>query len=229
MLEGKPQRRLGSAHVIAIAALFFALGGGAYAAVQATLPADSVGTKQLRKGSVTPKKLSKSTYKEIKKLLKRFTPARETQRPAGPVGPPGKPGEAGPPGPSDTYIAGSAGGSLSGSNEVIASITVPPGQYLLQGKNVLVSPEAEKSASGGCLLGSDAKGSTTWDGSEATIPALPSGNATATIALAGAASFASEQQIVLSCRSFLGTMNYDDARVWATKVGTLHGLPVPVD
>jgi hypothetical protein len=53
MLRAKSRRRFTSAHAIAIAALFFALGGGAYAAVQ-SLPAGSVGTKQLRKGAVTP-------------------------------------------------------------------------------------------------------------------------------------------------------------------------------
>jgi hypothetical protein len=143
--------------------------------------------------------------------------------PRGPAGPPGATG------PSDTYIAGSAGGSLSGSDAVVASITVPPGEYLIQGKTVVVDTEAEKPASGGCLIGSDAKGSTTWDASETSITAFPTANATATISLAGAASFFSEQKIVLSCRSFLGSMSYDDARVWATKVGTLHGLPVPVD
>ncbi|MGN6255178.1 MAG: hypothetical protein ACTHO8_09395 [Solirubrobacterales bacterium] len=187
MLPGKPQRRFGSAHAIAIAALFFALGGGAYAAVQATLPPDSVGTKQLQKEAVTPPKLSKSFSRELKRLIKKYTPQpKEIIGPAGPAGAPGKPGE---PGPSDTYIAGSSGGSLSASNTVIASITVPPGQYLIQGKNVLVAAEAEKSVSGGCLIGSDANGSTTWDGSEASIPAFPTANATATIALAGAASF----------------------------------------
>lgn len=58
MLRGKPQRRFGSAHAIAISALFFALGGGAYAAVHASLPANSVGTRQLRKEAVTAPKLS---------------------------------------------------------------------------------------------------------------------------------------------------------------------------
>lgn len=34
---------------------------------------------------------------------------------------------------------------------------------------------------------------------------------------------------VLACRSTAGSVSFDDARVWATKVGSLHGLPVPVD
>jgi hypothetical protein len=46
-------------NVVATLALFFALGGGAYAATQ--LPARSVGTKQLRRQAVTPAKLSPKT------------------------------------------------------------------------------------------------------------------------------------------------------------------------
>jgi len=35
--------------------------------------------------------------------------------------------------------------------------------------------------------------------------------------------------VVLFCRALSGTLSFDDARVWATKVGSVHGLPVPVD
>jgi hypothetical protein len=44
-------------NVIAYVALFVALGGTGYAA--ANLPADSVGTKQIRNGSITPPKLDR--------------------------------------------------------------------------------------------------------------------------------------------------------------------------
>jgi hypothetical protein len=47
------------ANIVAYLALFVALGGTSYAAVR--LPADSVGTKQLKNGSVTPIKLGSGT------------------------------------------------------------------------------------------------------------------------------------------------------------------------
>lgn len=51
----KPPRRISSAHVIAMIALFVALGGVAWGA--ATLPKNSVGTKQLKNKAVTTKKI----------------------------------------------------------------------------------------------------------------------------------------------------------------------------
>jgi hypothetical protein len=51
--------RLSYANVISSLALFAALGGGAYAAI--SLPANSVGTKQLRARAVTPRKIGDSS------------------------------------------------------------------------------------------------------------------------------------------------------------------------
>jgi hypothetical protein len=53
--------RLTYANVVATLALFVALGGGAYATF--SLPANSVGTKQLKDRAVTPNKLSGSTVR----------------------------------------------------------------------------------------------------------------------------------------------------------------------
>ena len=52
---------LSSALVISLIALFVALGGTSYAAL--TLPANSVGTKQLKNGSVTGAKLQEAVLK----------------------------------------------------------------------------------------------------------------------------------------------------------------------
>jgi hypothetical protein len=49
--------RLTYANVVATVALFIALGGGAYAAYR--LPANSVGTKQIKNGAVTAKKIAR--------------------------------------------------------------------------------------------------------------------------------------------------------------------------
>ena len=51
----KPPRRISSAHVIAMIALFVALGGVAWGAT--SLPKNSVGTKQLKKNAVTGAKI----------------------------------------------------------------------------------------------------------------------------------------------------------------------------
>jgi hypothetical protein len=65
---------------IACLALAVALGGTAYAAV--TLPARSVGTKQLKNGAVTKQKIAKKTIADL----------RGKAGPAGQTGPPGPPG-----------------------------------------------------------------------------------------------------------------------------------------
>ncbi len=52
------------AFVIAVLALFVALGGTTYAAT--SLPRNSVGTKQLKNGAVTAKKMSKATVATLK-------------------------------------------------------------------------------------------------------------------------------------------------------------------
>jgi hypothetical protein len=73
--------RLTYANVMASLALFVALGGVGYAASQ--LPKNSVGTKQLKNGAVTEKKISKSAKKALA--------GTGTVGPVGPAGPPGAP------------------------------------------------------------------------------------------------------------------------------------------
>jgi hypothetical protein len=72
------RHRLTYSNVIATLALFIALGGGAYAALK--LPANSVGTKQIKDKAVTAKKLGPSAVALLR---------------AGPAGPQGIKGEAG--------------------------------------------------------------------------------------------------------------------------------------
>ena len=82
------------ANVVAYLALFVALGGTSYAAIK--LPANSVGSKQIKKGAVTSKKLAKSAKKAL----------RGAAGPAGAPGTPGAPGAKGDKG--DTGAPGSA-------------------------------------------------------------------------------------------------------------------------
>jgi hypothetical protein len=63
--------RLNYANVMATAAVFLALGGGAYAAF--TLPKNSVGTKQLKNGAVTNKKLANNAVTGAKVAARSLT------------------------------------------------------------------------------------------------------------------------------------------------------------
>ena len=94
--------RLTYANITATLALFLALGGGAYAA--AKLPANSVGTEQIRDGAVISSKVLDGS------LLNRDFKAG--QLPAGPQGPPGPAGPVGPQG---------APGGVSGLEVVYAA------------------------------------------------------------------------------------------------------------
>jgi hypothetical protein len=91
------------ANVVSMAALFVALSGTGYAAI--VLPANSVGTPQLKKGSVTAAKVKDGTLKatdfaagQLKQGSKGNTGAR------GPAGAPGPAGPIGPPGSIDSLL-----------------------------------------------------------------------------------------------------------------------------
>jgi hypothetical protein len=94
-------------HHIALLALFFALGGTAFAAGNALLPKNSVGSKQVINGSLQKADLSGKAVK----ALKGNRGLRGTQGTPGPAGPQGPQGPQGPVGPS----TGAAGGDLAGN------------------------------------------------------------------------------------------------------------------
>jgi hypothetical protein len=94
-------RHFTSAHALALIALFVALGGASYAAI--SLPAHSVGTKQLRNHAVTGSKIATSAVgssqvKDGSLLAGDFAPGQLKPGPAGPAGPAGPKGDAGAPG-----------------------------------------------------------------------------------------------------------------------------------
>ena len=64
MIRHGLRSRITYPNVVATLAMFLVLGGGAYAATK--LPKNSVGTKQLKKGSITPAKLSASAKAALK-------------------------------------------------------------------------------------------------------------------------------------------------------------------
>jgi hypothetical protein len=85
----KLRSKLTYANVMATVAVFMALGGGAYAAVK--LPANSVGSKQIKKKAVTPSKVAPATVK----LFKGQKGDQGATGGKGDPGPPGQPGARG--------------------------------------------------------------------------------------------------------------------------------------
>jgi hypothetical protein len=85
-------------HHIALLALFVALGGTSYAAMQ--LPAKSVGAKQLKRNAVTSVKVKNGSLKRADFAAGQLPAgAPGPQGAPGPAGPGGLAGPAGPPGP----------------------------------------------------------------------------------------------------------------------------------
>jgi hypothetical protein len=98
--------------VVSLIALFVALGGTSYAAIN--LPKNSVGTKQLKNGAVTKTKINKKT---ITQLMGKPGPAG----PAGPTGATGPQGPQGAQGPPGTLADGAVTSAKIADGAVSAS------------------------------------------------------------------------------------------------------------
>src|SRR3982074_1975429 len=83
------RRHLGYGNVVATVALFVALGGVGYAAI--TVPANSVGTRQLKNGSCPLRKISRAARRALHGQGGLVGP----QRPKGPKGDKGPKGSTG--------------------------------------------------------------------------------------------------------------------------------------
>jgi hypothetical protein len=117
---------LSYANVMATIAVFVALGGGAYAAF--TLPAKSVGSRQLKNSAVTPKKVARATIKLFKGHRGASGPKGDhgSQGAQGMPGPQGVQGIQGPIGPSNVYF--------TSSTTVGAALSLPAGDYWIEGQ-----------------------------------------------------------------------------------------------
>jgi hypothetical protein len=101
-------------HFVAYLALFFALGGTSFAAVNA-LPRNSVGSAQIKNGAIQKVDISKRTVSSLRGL-RGLRGTAGAQGPAGPQGPAGAAGAAGTPG---------APGAPGPTNTVLRSQTDP--------------------------------------------------------------------------------------------------------
>jgi hypothetical protein len=142
----KPLRsRLTYANVLSTLCLFLLVGGGAAYAATQLLPKNSVGSKQLKKGAVTPAKLSSAAKRGL----------------TGPQGPQGVPGKEGPAGRNLTATtplasgvtetgvfaaAGGGPGAAAGAMMTATASFVQPLPAPLDLKHVIYLAEGETSA-----------------------------------------------------------------------------------
>lgn len=138
------------ATVIAVAALFVALGGGAAYA------SGLISGSQIKNHSIAATKL---TAKALKQL-------RGNRGPAGPAGQqgiqgvqgvPGAKGDPGPIGPSNVYSASSSLVPYDNNGETIVSLDLPAGAYLVSGNTSIINYNNNEDT--GCFL-DDSNGDT---------------------------------------------------------------------
>ena len=122
---GRPSPSL----VISIVALVVAMAGTGYAAI--ALPKNSVGSKQLKRGAVTPSKVARST-------IRRFRGARGLPGAAGAAGATGPQGIQGPAGQSVGPGPGSVTPSMFGTMPA-ARVTRTTNQTLSSGSNSAIA------------------------------------------------------------------------------------------
>jgi hypothetical protein len=172
------------ADVVATMALFLALGGGAYAAVN--LPADSVGAKQIKRDAVSSKEVKDGSLIEQDFKLGHVPkgPKGDVGQTGGPghpgdkgangdLGPKGDPGTTGDRGPKgDTGLKGATGAPGQGVATIVVrygtTVTVPSSGPIV--KDSFASCNAGERATGGGAKLTDnpadpppAGGSATWD------------------------------------------------------------------
>jgi hypothetical protein len=149
---------------VASLALFIALGGGAYAAMN--LPKNSVGTAQLKKGAVSLDKIGRAAQESL----------RGVRGPAGPAGPPGAQGEEGPQGNANTRLVSQSPSTLM-ANSGIAFASIP--LLNIGAAQLTIAIDADQITGGSGVLDCDGQlenGGVTRDFSfpDVTLPADPS-------------------------------------------------------
>jgi len=208
---------------VACIALLVALGGVGVAATR--LPANSVGTVQLRANAVNSAKVKNGSLRAVD-----FAPgqlstggagtssAPGAQGPPGPKGDRGPKGDPGPAGPSNAYFDTNAGPVTLdfGPLQRVATVRAPdPGKYVLWAKaNFHADASHTNSTSSACVLGT----SDTNQFDNAWTLVAP--NAVGSVALMSAQSFDVATSVNLYC-NVSGLSTVTDIKVAAIKVGEL--------
>jgi hypothetical protein len=221
-------------HHLALLALFVALGGSSYAASR--IPADSVGTAQLKANAVTSSKVRDGSL-----LARDFAAGR---LPAGPTGPAGAAGPKGDPGPKgdagpkgdpgrDGVTAAFTGYTPSGSFPPAAvspldlvTVDLQAGSYVLYGNVIFHNTHASEHTMT-CGLGApgfDGGGGSQGQVDEEVVE-LPAGG-TASLSLEGAIFLDAPATVTATCyQSGLiddGAVDFTDADVGAIQVDQLY-------
>lgn len=158
--------------VISLLALFIALGGVSYAAIQ--IPANSVGTKQLKNSSVTSSKVKDRSLRSTD-----FAPGQIPAGPAGATGPqgiqgvPGSPGATGLSGATgNTGATGATGDPGSDGSTGATGPTGPTGSTGVSAFSILTGSSGGNISSGTVFMGSGSGTSASEGNAQTLTPAI---------------------------------------------------------
>lgn len=141
------------AMLIACVALAVSLGGTSYAAF--VLPANSVGTKQLKNGAVTKSKIARKTIAALRGAKGATGPAGPAGAtgPAGPGGAAGPAGAQGPPGPVSLVYVTSGPWDLPAGTQDTEVVNCPAGMVASGGGGFTYSDDTRVSINSSAQLG----------------------------------------------------------------------------
>lgn len=172
--------------VISLIALFVALGGTTYAAVN--LPRNSVGTAQLKAGAVTKKKIQRKTLKALMGAVGPQGP----QGLQGPRGLQGPKGDKGDPTYKRTIVVGPVGTNVQNGTALLAAVasvnptaanpylvTIEPGTYDLGSQTLHLKPFLDVEGSGPITQVTSTAPATVQVGNDVTMRDLDVSNALA--------------------------------------------------
>ena len=123
------RRRPSAGVVLAMVALFVALGGSSYAAV--ALPKASVGAPQIKQSAVNSKKVLDGSL--LAKDFKQGQLPQGAQGPAGPQGPQGSPGQQGTPGISGYELVNGPAIEVADGASAQQTVRCPAGKMVVGG------------------------------------------------------------------------------------------------
>ena len=139
--------RPSAAMIVALVALFVAMGGTTYAVKR--LPKASVGSKQIKKNAVTSTKVKNGSLRAGD-----FKKSGLPKGAQGPAGPAGATGARGPSNAFSTFRAPSVNVPVTAT--VVAQLNVPAGSYVVIAKGVPFEGDAANPAQGSCTLAAGA-------------------------------------------------------------------------
>jgi hypothetical protein len=213
------------ANVTATMALIVALGGTSYAAI--TLPANSVGSRQIKRGGVRNSDIGRSavTSGKVRNGTLRTEDFRAGQLPAGAQGPQGATGATGARGPSDGFSFHSGNDILNfivGTRQTVASLRLPAGKFVITAKVIANSNDARDATYDCELLAGRTVIDSTFDSSGLDIQT--NDNADRSLAaFAGTTTLAAAGSVDLVCRTTATSGNWLARTITAVQVATLNG------